>query len=73
MYDPIIAGEIVKALDRFGRYLKENEWIFAFRSNADDASIKTNLEIIADKTSYPDSNLYFLCIDESRQFIQPPL
>ncbi|KAL3811173.1 hypothetical protein ACHAXA_002737 [Cyclostephanos tholiformis] len=25
MYDPIIAGEIVKALDRFGRYLKENE------------------------------------------------
>jgi pimeloyl-ACP methyl ester carboxylesterase len=25
MYDPIIAGEIVKALDRFGHFLKENE------------------------------------------------
>ena len=25
MYDPLIAGEIVKALDRFGQYLKENE------------------------------------------------
>ena len=25
MYDPLIAGEIVKALDRFGHYLKENE------------------------------------------------
>jgi proline iminopeptidase len=23
MYDPVVAGEIVKALDRFGHYLKE--------------------------------------------------